>query len=136
MYTDYVQLMSYVDQNIERGQAEGNEKRVKNFELLAGPMEEVFAEIADCETMIPVLEKLFSTSTDDIEKLTSILRLLERVDCTESNLFLPVATAVYRIILLLRPLLTLELGLRKIVKWILALSTSKRPLSAARTVLS
>ena len=96
MYTDYVQLMSYVDQNIERGQAEGNEKRVKNFELLAGPMEEVFAEIADCETMIPVLEKLFSTSTDDIEKLTSILRLLERVDCTESNLFLPVATAVYR----------------------------------------
>ena len=67
--------------------AEGDEKRVKNFELLAGPMEEVFAEIADCETMIPVLEKLFSTSTDDIKKLTSILRLLERVDLHESNLF-------------------------------------------------
>ena len=96
MYTDYVQLMGYVDMNIEEAKAAGDEKKLGNFDKLAGPMEEVFAEIADCETMIPVLDGLFSTSPDDIEKLTSILRLLERVECTETNLFLPVATAVYR----------------------------------------
>ena len=75
MYTDYVQLMGYVDMNIEEAKAAGDEKKLGNFDKLAGPMEEVFAEIADCETMIPVLDGLFSTSPDDIEN-SLILRLL------------------------------------------------------------
>jgi len=97
MYIDYLMLTDYAQANIDAANADGDEKTAENYEKAFVPINQVFDAIADCKTMIPVLEELYRQSPSDTKVLTAILRLLEKVECKNNDLFLPVATAVYAI---------------------------------------
>ena len=95
MYTDYLMLTDYAQANIDAAKANGDEPTAQKYEKAFKPINQVFDAIADCKTMIPVLENLYEQSPSDTKVLTSILRLLEKVECKNNDLFLPVATNVF-----------------------------------------
>jgi tetratricopeptide (TPR) repeat protein len=97
MLTDYLTLMEYVDAGVARAEAAGDAKDVENYEKAKGNIETVFVAIADCGDMVPVLAASVEANPDDLDLKTKVLRLLNKKECTDNDLFLPVATAVYAV---------------------------------------
>jgi tetratricopeptide (TPR) repeat protein len=97
MLTDYLTLMEYVDEGVARAEAAGDAKDVENYEKAKGNIETVFVAIADCGDMVPVLAASVEANPDDLDLKTKVLRLLNKKECTDNDLFLPVATAVYAV---------------------------------------
>jgi hypothetical protein len=51
--------------------------------------------IAQCEDMVPVLSEKIAADTANFELKKKVLRLLNQKDCTDNDLYLPVAEAVH-----------------------------------------
>ena len=67
--------------------------------------------MADCEDMIPILLRI-EANPNDIDLKIKVLELLRSRDCTDNDIYLPIAKAVYE----LEPLqqqLTIGMGLFK-----------------------
>ena len=94
LLTDYLMLQDYADASIKR---ETNEKIVAQYEKVRGNLDEVFVLIAECDQMVPVLENKITENPDDIETKKKVLRLMNKKDCTESDLFLTIAQEVYQV---------------------------------------
>ena len=97
MLTDYLVLMDYVEAGIMSAQAEGNESDVKRYDKAKGNIETVFVAIADCADMVPVLETAIAAEPENMDLKQKVLRLLNKKECSDNDLFLPVATAVYAV---------------------------------------
>ena len=97
MLTDYLMLIDYVEAGIAKAEAAGDSKDADRFDKAKGNIETVFVAIADCADMVPVLENAVAEQPDDMDLKQKVLRLLNKKECTDNDLFLPVATAVYSI---------------------------------------
>ena len=97
MLTDYLVLMDYVEAGIKSAQAEGKERDVKRYDKAKGNIETVFVAIADCADMVPVLEAAITAEPENMDLKQKVLRLLNKKECSDNDLFLPVATAVYAV---------------------------------------
>ena len=97
MLTDYLVLMDYVEAGIKSAQAEGKERDVKRYDKAKGNIETVFVAIADCADMVPVLEAAIAAEPENMDLKQKVLRLLNKKECSDNDLFLPVATAVYAV---------------------------------------
>jgi tetratricopeptide (TPR) repeat protein len=97
MLTDYLMLIDYVEAGIATAEAAGDSKDADRFDKAKGNIETVFVAIADCADMVPVLENAVAEQPDDMDLKQKVLRLLNKKECTDNDLFLPVATAVYSI---------------------------------------
>ena len=97
MLTDYLVLMDYVEGGIKSAQAEGKERDVKRYDKAKGNIETVFVAIADCADMVPVLEAAIAAEPENMDLKQKVLRLLNKKECSDNDLFLPVATAVYAV---------------------------------------
>jgi len=97
MLTDYLALTDYVQAGLARAQEAGKDRDVKRYEKAKGNIETVFVAIADCADMVPVLDAAVAADPDNIDLKLKVLRLLNKKECTDNDLFLPVATAVYSV---------------------------------------
>jgi tetratricopeptide (TPR) repeat protein len=93
LLTDYLMLIEYADIAINANI--GNEKAIKNYESAKTNIQKNFNKIANCEEMVDVLQSRIDANPDDIDLKRKVLSLLVNRECTENDLFLPVATAVY-----------------------------------------
>ena len=93
LLTDYLMLIEYADIAINANI--GNEKAIKNYESAKTNIQKNFNKIANCEEMVDVLQSRIDANPEDIDLKRKVLSLLVNRDCTENDLFLPVATAVY-----------------------------------------
>ena len=97
MLTDYLALTDYVQAGLARAQEAGKDRDVKRYEKAKGNIETVFVAIADCADMVPVLDAAVAADPDNMDLKLKVLRLLNKKECTDNDLFLPVATAVYSV---------------------------------------
>lgn len=95
MLTDYLLIGDYMAQAVAKAEEAGDTKDLDRLDKAKGNIETVFLAIADCGDMVPVLEQSVAAAPDDMELKAKVLRLLNKKECTENDLFLPVATAVY-----------------------------------------
>ena len=95
MLTEYLTLSDYVDGAIAIAEEKGDERDAKIYGKVKGNIDQVFVTIANCEEMVPVLQRKFDEAPEDMAMLEKILRLLNKKDCTDNDLYLPVATAVH-----------------------------------------
>ena len=92
MLTDYLLLMQYANTAIA---STDKQKVIKSYESAKANIESRFVAIAKCDEMVPVLQAKIDANPDDFELKKEVLSLLVKRECTENDLFLPVATAVY-----------------------------------------
>ena len=97
MLTDYLALTDYVQAGMAKAQESGKERDVKRYEKAKGNIETVFVAIADCADMVPVLDAAVAADPENMDLKLKVLRLLNKKECTDNDLFLPVATAVYSV---------------------------------------
>lgn len=95
MLTDYLMLVEYANTAIAN--ANGKEKTIKSYQSAIENIEKTFVTIAQCDDMVPVLQANVDASPDDMELKKKVLSLLVNRECTENDLFIPVATAVYEV---------------------------------------
>jgi tetratricopeptide (TPR) repeat protein len=95
MLTDYLVLTDYVETNIAL--AADDPKTREGFEKAKGNIDEVFIAIAQCEDMVPVLSMKVASDSANMDLKQKVLRLLNKKECTDNDLFLPVATAVHEL---------------------------------------
>ena len=97
MLTDYLALTDYVQAGLARAQEAGKERDIKRYEKAKGNIETVFVAIADCDDMVPVLAAAIEADAENMDLKQKVLRLLNKKECTDNDLFLPVATSVYSV---------------------------------------
>ena len=97
MLTDYLTLTDYIQAGLTRAQEAGKESSIKRYEKAKDNIEKVFVAIAACNDMVPVLEAAVAGDPDNMDLKLKVLRLLNKKECTDNALFLPVATAVYAV---------------------------------------
>ena len=97
MLTDYLSLTDYVQFGMAKAQEAGKDRDVQRYEKAKKNIETVFVAIADCDDMVPVLEAAVAADSTNMDLKQKVLRLLNRKECTDNGLFLPVATAVYSV---------------------------------------
>lgn len=95
MLTDYLMLMDYCNKAIGMAQEAGKEKDIKGYNKAKVNIEKTFIAIAQCDDMVPVLQASVEADTANFELKKKVLSLLTNRECTENELFLPVATAIY-----------------------------------------
>lgn len=95
MLTDYLRLMEYANTAIAA--ANGKEKTINSYVSAKENIEKIFTTIAKCDEMVPVLQASVDASPEDLDLKRKVLSLLVNRECTENDLFLPVATAVYEV---------------------------------------
>lgn len=101
MLTDYLTLMDYIETGIAAAQAEEDSltqvKLTDGYVKAKGNLDEVFIAIAQCEDMVPVLSEKIAADSANFELKEKVLRLLNQKDCTENDLYLPVAVSVHEL---------------------------------------
>ena len=97
MLTDYLSLVDHVEAGMTRATEAGKDRDLKRYEKAKKNIETVFVAIADCEDMVPVLASAIAADSANMELQQKVLRLLNKKECTDYNLFLPVATSVYAV---------------------------------------
>lgn len=97
MLTDYLSLTDYVQFGMAKAQEAGKDRDVQRYEKAKKNIETVFVAIAACDDMVPVLEAAVAADSTNMDLKQKVLRLLNKKECTDNGLFLPVATAVYSV---------------------------------------
>lgn len=95
MLTEYLTLMDYLDQGIAAANTAGDSDEIEDYEKAKGNLDEVFIAIAQCEDMVPVLSEKVAADSANFELKQKVLRLLNQKDCTDNDLYLPVAIDVH-----------------------------------------
>jgi len=81
----YDNLSKIIEYNIK---ASSNQpESMSAWENVKGNIELVFEPYATCEDLIPIFTKKFEETPDDVELLNKITDMLDKKDCTDSDLF-------------------------------------------------
>ena len=94
MLTEYLTLMDYIDTSIAKVDS-SDTKTLGKYEKAKGNIDEVFIAIAKCEDMVPVLSEKVAADSANFDLKKKVLRLLNQKDCTDNDLYLPVAIDVH-----------------------------------------
>lgn len=78
------------------------EKKQKNLDKISKALNNVqqyfiLSEAADCSTLQNIFAEKYQASKNDKEELLSIVRILNRFDCTDSQLYADIAESLYKI---------------------------------------
>ncbi len=95
LLTDFLMLMDYADQAIAASVGDG--KAITNYESAKTSIRNNFNKMADCEDMIPILTSRIEANPDDLELKIKVLELLLNRDCTDNDIYIPIAKAVYEV---------------------------------------
>ncbi|MFT4678907.1 MAG: tetratricopeptide (TPR) repeat protein [Flavobacteriales bacterium] len=88
---EYLVLQDYCDYGIAN--ASTDRKKI-GFEKAKSNIDEIFVLVADCETMMPILQAKIEEAPEDVEMYKKVLKLMNKKDCTDSEFYLNVAQKV------------------------------------------
>ena len=95
MLTEYLVLTDYIESNIANAVDAEDTKTATGFQKAKKNIDEVFIAIAQCEDMVPVLSAKIASDSSNMDLKQKVLRLLNQKDCSDNDLYLPVAEAVH-----------------------------------------
>jgi len=103
MFTEYLSLSDIINVNIERFDESDDEDddedatggHKEKYVKAKNNLDEFFIQFADCKDIVEVFSARIKAAPDDIELKKKALRIMNRKDCTESEMFLPIAKAVH-----------------------------------------
>jgi len=95
MLTEYLMLSGFIEDGIAVANANAKPKDAEKYAKAKSNIDKVFIAIANCEDMVPVLSEKVAADTANFELKKKVLRLLNQKDCTDNDLYLPVAEAVH-----------------------------------------
>lgn len=91
----YDQLSTIVDNNITK--AQGDEKKLASWGGVKANIETAFEPFASCEDLIPLYEKKFSQTPDDVEMLIRMTTMLDKKGCTNSDIFFTATERLHKL---------------------------------------
>ena len=83
----YDQTSEIIEFNIKKFRSEKNEKKVTNWENIRGNIEVSFEPYATCEDLISIYTIKFNENQNDVDLLKKITKILDKKNCTNSDLF-------------------------------------------------
>lgn len=92
LLTEYMPVVEILDYNIQRLEDDRSRSR---YEKAKSNLDAFFVKIAECEDIYRILGESIENKPDDIELKKKALSVMNRRDCTEGELYLSVAEAVY-----------------------------------------
>lgn len=91
----YDQASTIIEHNLSLEQADP--KKVATWSSIKANIEAAFEPFASCEDLISLYSKKFEESPDDVELLGKITSMLERKDCTSSDLFFTATERLHKL---------------------------------------
>lgn len=93
LLVEYMPVVSILDYNVAK--LEDENKRVR-YEKAKSNLDAFFIQIAECEDINKILGKRVAENPSDVELNKMTLAVLNKRDCTDSDLYLQVAQNVYK----------------------------------------
>jgi len=97
LLTEYLRLSDFIEAGRQRELADADSAGAAKYGTTQKNLDEIFVQVANCEDMVPVLTKKMDAAPEDIDIKKKTLRLLNEKGCTDNDIFLPVAEAVYAV---------------------------------------
>lgn len=97
LLNEYLRLSDFIEAGRQIELATGDSAGADKYATTQKNLDEVFVQVANCEDMVPVLEGKLAANPDDLDTQKKALRLLNEKNCTDNDIFLPVAEAVYAV---------------------------------------
>ena len=88
----YAELSEAIDFNLEN-----NPKKIKYYNQTSLNVESLFTPYADCDALLNIFTDKFAKSSEDVKLLKRILKVMDKKECTENNLFFEVSSKLYEI---------------------------------------
>ncbi|MBM3435924.1 MAG: tetratricopeptide repeat protein, partial [Bacteroidetes bacterium] len=83
----YDQTTEIIDHNLNTAQTAGDSKGIANWENVKGNIELSFEPYATCKDLISIYSLKFNNTPNDVALLKKITKILDKKDCTDSELF-------------------------------------------------
>jgi tetratricopeptide (TPR) repeat protein len=83
----YDQTSTIIETNIKKYTKKGKTKSVTNWENIKGNIELSFEPYATCEDLISIYTVKFNETPEDVDLLKKVTKILDKKDCTDSDLF-------------------------------------------------
>lgn len=97
LLNEYLRLSDFIEAGRQREVAAADSAKAAKYSTTQKNLDEIFVQVAKCEDMVPVLTKKMEAAPEDIDIKKKTLRLLNEKGCTDNDIFLPVAEAVYAV---------------------------------------
>lgn len=97
LFEVYDQASEIIDFNINRFRTEGEEKKVTSWENVRGNLELSIEPYATCPDIISIYTVKFNDEPKNVELLKKITKLLDRKNCTDSDLFLEATENLHKL---------------------------------------
>ena len=97
LLNEYLRLSDFIEAGRQREVAAEDSAGAAKYFTTQKNLDEIFVQVANCDDMVPVLTKKIEAAPDDIDIKKKTLRLLNEKGCTDNDIFLPVAEAVYAV---------------------------------------
>ena len=97
LLNEYLRLSDFIEAGRQNELAAGDSAGADKYATTQKNLDEIFVQVANCEDMVPVLAGKIEAAPDDIDIKKKALRLLNEKGCTDNDIFLPVAEAVYAV---------------------------------------
>lgn len=97
LLTEYLRLSDFIEAGRQRELAAADSAGAAKYGTTQKNLDEIFVQVANCADMVPVLTKKMDAAPEDIDIKKKTLRLLNEKGCTDNDIFLPVAEAVYAV---------------------------------------
>lgn len=105
LLNEYLMLSEWCDTNVSKakaaidGGAEGKKlkkatRNLEAYETAKKNLDEIFVAVATCDKMLPVMQAKLEAAPEDMELKKRALRLFNKKDCTDSDLYLQLAEEV------------------------------------------
>jgi len=93
----YDETSTIIDANIKEYEAKGKTKNVTNWENIKGNIELSFEPYATCKDLISIYTVKFNDTPEDVDLLKKITKILDKKDCTDSDLFFQATENLHRL---------------------------------------
>lgn len=93
----YDQISTIIETNIKKYTEKGNAKSVTNWENIKGNIELSFEPYATCEDLISIYTVKFNETPEDVDLLKKITKILDKKNCTSSDLFFQSTENLHRL---------------------------------------
>lgn len=93
----YDQTSTIIEANIKEYTEKGDTKSITNWENIKGNIELSFEPYATCEDLISIYTVKFNENPEDVDLLKKITKILDKKNCTQSDLFFQATENLHRL---------------------------------------